>query len=50
MRANTTLNMEKKTVQMSDFISYVVSLLCVKLCYGILLRNVWRVELIQRCL
>ena len=40
----------KKTVQMSDFISYAVSLLCVKLCYGILLRNVWRVKLIQSCL
>ena len=31
-----------KTVQMSDFISYAVSLLWVRLCYGILLRNVWR--------
>ena len=30
----------EKTVQMSDFISYAVSLLWVKLCYGILLRNV----------
>ena len=31
MRAKTTLNMEKKTVQMSDLISYAMSLLCVKL-------------------
>ena len=28
-----------------DFISYAVSLLWVKLCYGILLRNVWAAEL-----
>ena len=41
MHAKTTLNMEK-TVQISDFISYAVSLLWVKLCYDILLRNVWR--------
>ena len=44
MHAKATLNMEK-TVQISDFISYVVSLLWVKLCYDILLRNVWREEL-----
>ena len=30
----------EKTVQMSDFISHALSLLWVKLCYGILLRNV----------
>ena len=42
------LNMAK-TVQMSDFISYAVSLLWVKLCYGILLRNMWRAEF-QSCL
>ena len=30
----------EQTVQMSDFISYTVSLLWVKLCYGILIRNV----------
>ena len=38
----------KKTVQMSDIISHAVSLLWVKLCYSILLRNVWRVGL-QSC-
>ena len=41
------LNM-KKTVQMNDFISYTVSLLWVKLRYGILLRNVRRAGL-QNC-
>ena len=39
MRAKTTLNV-KKTVQIRDFISYAVSLVWVKLCYNILLRNV----------
>ena len=45
----TMLNVEK-TVQMSDFHSYAVLLLWVKLCYGIyiLLRNVWRAGL-QSC-
>ena len=45
----TMLNMEK-TVQMSDFHSYAVLLLWVKLCYGIniLLRNKWRAGL-QSC-
>ena len=38
----------KNTVQMIDFNSYVVLLLWVKLCYGILLRNVWRAGL-QSC-
>ena len=38
----------KKTVQMSDFNSFAVLLLWVKLCYGILLRNVWRAGL-QSC-
>ena len=47
MRAKTTLNMEK-TVQMSNSISYAVSLLWLELCYGILLRNVWRAGL-QSC-
>ena len=47
MCAKTTLNMEK-TVHMRDFISYAVSLLWVKLCYGASLRNVWRVGL-QNC-
>ena len=35
----------EKTVQMSDFFSYAVSFLFVKLCYGVLLRNVWRGKL-----
>ena len=44
MHAKATLNMEK-TVQIGDFISYVVSLPWVKLCYDILLRNEWRAGL-----
>ena len=52
--AKTMLNMEK-TVQMSNFISYAVSLQWVKLCYGILLRNIWTAGLnsklfIKRCI
>ena len=44
MHTKTTLNVEK-TVQISGFISYAVSLLWVKLCYDILLRNVCRAGL-----